>query len=513
MSFMSQISNNNARIAKNTIFLYFRMILLMAVSLYTSRVVLSTLGIEDYGIYNVVGGIVSMLAFFNGTMSGVTQRYITFAIGERDEEKIQKVFSTALWLHWLIAFVIFIFSETIGLWFVVNKLTIPNDREFATFWVYQFSLLTTIVLVVSIPYNACLIAYEKMSAFAYISITEAIFKLLIVYVISVAGNDKLIVYAALLLFLQLIVRLCYSMYCRRNFPESRAPLRYEKHRLKEMFAYSGWTSLGHLAIVGYTQGLNILLNIFFGPVVNAARGVSVQVQSAVTRFVTNFQMALNPQITKSYAANNLDYMHKLVLYSSKYAFFLMLLLSFPIIINAEYILGLWLGNVPQYTVAFVRLTLVISTIESLKGSVLTSLHATGRIRKVQIIESCSLLMIVPISYLILKSGVAAPESVFGVYLCVELFTQMLRVRFILPLIGLSTSHYLKIVVVPLSLIATILVVLFFFYKPEPDLGSFVYSSLAGDCVIMLLVYIIGLSKSERLFLIQKVRQTLSLKRK
>lgn len=504
---------NNKRIARNTFFLYLRMIFIMGVSLFTSRVILRALGDVDFGLFNVVGGIIAIFSFVSDSMAGTSSRYITVALGGGDKAELRCVVSTTRLIQILLAVIIFILAETLGLWLLLNKLVIPAERMTAAFWVYQCSVATSMVLILSAPYNALIIAHEQMKAFAYISIFEAVSRLSIAYLIQWTTWDKLIVYAALLLFLQLIVRLCYSMYCRRNFPESRAPLRYEKHRLKEMFAYSGWTSLGHLAIVGYTQGLNILLNIFFGPVVNAARGVSVQAQSAVTRFVTNFQMALNPQITKSYAANNLDYMHKLVLYSSKYAFFLMLLLSFPIIINAEYILGLWLGNVPQYTVAFVRLTLVISTIESLKGSVLTSLHATGRIRKVQIIESCSLLMIVPISYLILKSGVAAPESVFGVYLCVELFTQMLRVRFILPLIGLSTSHYLKIVIVPLSLIATILVVLFFFYKPEPDLGSFVYSSLAGDCVIMLLVYIIGLSKSERLFLIQKVRQTLSLKRK
>lgn len=240
--------------------------------------------------------------------------------------------------------------------------------------------------------------------------------------------------------------------------------------------------------------------------VNAARAISVQVQGAVTRFVTNFQMALNPQITKSYAAGDLDYMHKLVLYSSKYAFFLMSMLSFPVILNAEYILHLWLGEVPEYTVAFVRLTLVISTVETLKSSVLTSLHATGRIRKVQIIESCTLLMIVPVSYVILKSGVARPESVFVVYLCVEMLTQMLRVRFILPLIQLNVYRYIKVVIVPLLFMALFLGALFVVYKPHPDFSSFLLSSLVSVCVILLLVYFIGFSRLERTMLGEKVRQ-------
>ena len=497
---------NNKRIARNTLFLYLRMILIMGVSLFTSRVILRALGDVDFGLYNVVGGIITIFLFVSDSMAGTSSRYITVALGGGNEVELQRVVSTTRLIQIFFAAIIFILAETIGLWLLFNKLVIPADRMTAAFWVYQCSVVTSMVTILSAPYNALIIAHEQMKAFAYISVFEAMARLAIAYIIEWCSTDRLIVYAVLLLVLQLGVRFCYSLYCRRHFPESVAPLVYEKGRIKEMFAYSGWTSLGHLAIAGYTQGLNILLNIFFGPMVNAARAISVQVQGAVTRFVTNFQMALNPQITKSYAAGDLDYMHKLVLYSSKYAFFLMSLLSFPVILNAEYILHLWLGEVPEYTVAFVRLTLVISTVETLKNSVLTSLHATGRIRKVQIIESCTLLMIVPVSYVILKSGVARPESVFVVYLCVEMLTQMLRVRFILPLIQLNVYRYIKVVIVPLLFMALFLGALFVVYKPHHDFSSFLLSSLVSVCVILLLVYFIGFSRLERTMLGEKVRQ-------
>ena len=503
---MDNQHENNKRIARNTLFLYLRMILIMGVSLFTSRVILRALGEVDFGLYNVVGGVITIFLFISDSMARTSSRYITVALGGGDANELRRVVSTTRLIQIIFAVIIFVLGETLGLWLLLNKLVIPAERMTAAMWVYQCSVITSMLSILTAPYNALIIAHEQMKAFAYISVFEAISRLAIAYLVQCFYGDKLIVYALLLLALQLGVCLFYAFYCRRNFAESKAPLVYERNRLKEMFAYSGWTSLGNLAIAGYTQGLNILLNIFFGPLVNAARGISVQVQGAVSRFVSNFQVAINPQITKSYAANDLDYMHKLVLYSSKYAFFLMLVLSFPITINVEYILHLWLGEVPQHTVVFVQLTLAISTLESLKQSVLTSLHATGRIRKVQIIESCSLLMIVPISYLLLKSGVTRPEVVFVVYFCVEFFTQVLRVHYILPLIQLPVKRYLQVVVAPLSLITAFLVLLFLFYKPHPDFLSFVSSSLLSLCVIFLLIYLIGLTSGERDFLLQRLRR-------
>lgn len=504
---MSNTSNNNTRIAKNTIFLYFRMILLMVVSLYTSRVVLATLGIEDYGIYNVVGGIVSMLAFFNGTMSGVTQRYITFAIGERDEEKIQKVFSTALWLHWLIAIVIILFSETIGLWFVVNKLMIPNGRELAAFWVYQLSILTTIVLVVSIPYNACLIAYEKMSAFAYISIAEAILKLLIVYVISVAGNDRLIVYAVLIFCVQLFIRILYNMYCKRHFPKVIGKPHLHKTIAKSMTGFTIWSFWGGLANVGMTQGLNILLNIFFGPSVNAARAVSSQVENTVQGFVTNFQVAMNPQIIKNYASKEIDKMQGLLFSGCKYSFFLLFLFALPIIVSCPLILKLWLVNIPDHTINFLRITMLILLVNSMSTPVMTAVNATGKIKKYQVTIGTIQLLIVPISYIVLLVGAKA-ESVFVVYLFITIIAQISRLLILRPLIKLSIREFFKKVYYPalkVFFVSSFIPTMIWINYSQTD-ALFVIELFVCVLSATICIYYLGLGKDERNFVLLKIKE-------
>lgn len=309
---MSQTSDNNKRIAKNTLFLYFRMLLMMGISLYTSRVVLKTLGVEDYGIYNVVGGIVAMFGFINGSMSSATQRYITFALGKGDKKRLQTVFCTTLQIHVLIAGIIVLLGETIGLWFLYSKMQIPIDRMNAAFWVLQASIIDSAIKVISVPYNADIVAHEKMSAFAYISILEAVLKLAIVYVLVVFVFDKLILYAFLLLTVQILIRFCYSSYCNKHFEETKYRHIWDKALLKEMIGFAGWSMFGNLAAVLFGQGLNMLLNVFFGPVVNAARGIAVQVQIAIQQFVGNFQMALNPQITKTYATHKFESMHRLM---------------------------------------------------------------------------------------------------------------------------------------------------------------------------------------------------------
>ena len=321
----NQTSDNNKRIAKNTLLLYVRMLFMMGISLYTSRVVLNTLGIEDYGIYNVVGGVVAMFGFINGSMSSATQRYITFALGKGDKQRLQTVFSTTLQIHTLIALIIILLGETIGLWFLYNKMQIPADRMDAAFWVLQCSIISTVVMIVSVPYNADIIAHEKMSAFAYISILEVVLKLMIVYMLVIFSFDKLILYSFLILSIQVLIRFCYSIYCNRHFEETKYKNVWDKSLFKEMTGFAGWSMFGNLAGVLFNQGLNMLLNVFFGPVVNAARGVAVQVQNAVQQFVGNFQMALNPQITKTYAQGDLESMHKLMYRSAKFSFFFTIL--------------------------------------------------------------------------------------------------------------------------------------------------------------------------------------------
>ncbi len=495
---------NNKRIARNTLFLYLRMILIMGVSLYTSRVILNVLGDVDFGLYNVVAGVIVIFSFMTDSMASTSSRYITVALGGGDKVELQRVTSTTRLIQVFLAIAIFVLAETIGLWLLLNKLVIPPDREVAAFWVYQCSVLTAMVTILSSPYNALIIAHEQMKAFAYISLLEAVLKFLIAYSLLYVDSDKLVLYAVLLLVLQLFIRFCYLIYCRKHFPEVKARLHFEKQRFKEMFAYSGWTSLEFLAVAGYTQGLNVLLNIFFGPVVNAANAISVQVQGAVNRFISSFQTALKPQITKSYASNDLNYMHKLVLYGSKYAFFLMLILGYPIFINIEYILKLWLGNVPQYTIIFVRLMLIISLVGSLRNSLHPALHATGRIRKVQIVETVTLLMIVPVSYVILKCGVTYPAIVFGVFLVVKIIALIFYAHYILPMIKLSVTSYLCVVIYPLLFIIAVLGVLFILCTPRMDISYLIVSSVVSVCVVIILIYTMGMRNDERKFLKGKI---------
>ena len=362
---MPEISSTNKRIAKNALLLYFRMLFMMLVSLYTSRVVLATLGVEDFGIYNVVGGVITMFSFFNGAMSSSTQRYITFELGRGDFDQLQKVFQTSVNIHLLVALLILFLGETIGLWFFYEKMVIPASRMTAAFWVYQFSIITMMVMIVSVPYNAAIIAHEKMSIFAYISILEVLLKLGIVYLLYLTRSDKLIMYAALLCATQLLIRIVYGHYCSCHFKEVRYYWGWDLKLFKEMLYFGGWNLWGGFATVLFSQGINILLNMFFGPFVNAARGIAVQVQGAVTQFSTNFQTALNPQITKSYALGDFTYMHSLIFRSSKFTFLLLAVISFPILLETEMILQLWLNMVPAYTVVFVRLMLCITIIDAM----------------------------------------------------------------------------------------------------------------------------------------------------
>lgn len=391
--------HNNKRIAKNTMLLYFRMILTMLVTLYTSRVVLNTLGVEDFGIYNVVGGVVVMFSFLNSAMSSATQRFLSFELGKNNIKQFTKVFSMSINIHALIAIIILVLAETIGLWFVNTQLVIPTDRMDAANWVYQCSILAFMVTIMSVPYNASIIAHEKMAAFAYISILEVSLKLLIVFMLQWLAFDKLKLYAVLFLLVAVIIRLVYGLYCKYKIEGCRYVWTADKKLFQTLFSYAGWNLWGNMAAVGMDQGVNILLNIFFGPVVNAARGIAYQLSSAVRMFVSNFQMAVNPQIVKRYAVEDITSMHKLIFVSSKASYLLLLFLGLPLAIEANFVLSLWLGDVPEYTVVFVRLVIVIMLIDSLSGSLITAAQATGRIKLYQTLVGGLLLFIVPISYI------------------------------------------------------------------------------------------------------------------
>ena len=504
---MHEPTSNNKRIAYNTLLLYIRMLFLVLISLYTSRVVLQALGVEDFGINNVVGGIISFLGFLTGSLAGASSRFITFALGKGDIEHLKKIFGNIVTIHIVFALAILIIGETIGLWFMTTQLNIPAERETAAFWVYQFSILTAMGNLVSTPYNAAVIAHEKMSAFAYLTIGDAILKLGSVFILMALPYDKLILYALFCLCIQLFDFIVYIIYCSKKFDETKlTKLKFDKPLFKEIFSYAGWTMNGNLAIFGYTQGLNILLNIFFNPIVNAARGIAVQVQNIVNNFSTNFQMALNPQLTKSYAQEDYKRMHTLLIASSKFSVFLMILICLPLSLEAEQVLRWWLGEYPDHTINFLRLVLVANILFCLSNPILTSVHATGKIKKFQIIEGTMLLSIVPIAYILLRLFNIPPESVFLVHICIEILTQYARLRIVLPMIELDMKEYLHNVIKPIIAVLVIspLVPLIIYLNLPQNISSFLAICIISIVSVILCAYLYGCNDIEKRTILNKV---------
>ena len=518
MSQQSEIDINsltsNKRIAKNTILLYVRMFFVMCIQLYTSRIVLQALGVEDYGIYNVVGGIVTMFAFLNAAMNSSTQRYITFYLGKGDKSELQEVFSNCMFVHAMLAVVIIVLSETVGLWFLYNKMVIPAERMDAAFWVFQMSIITTVVLIFSTPYNATIIAYEKMSAFAYISIFEVILKLLTAFILIFSKWDNLVLYAVLTVIAQLIVRFIYVHYCNRHFSITKIVYRFNKQLFRSMTSFIGWNVWGGLSNVLYSQGLNILLNMFFGPVINAARGIAVQVQGVVQQFAFNLQTAINPQITKSYAIGELKSMRDLVYRCSRYTFFLLLIISLPIFLETSFLLNLWLTTVPEWTVSFTRIMLCIIMVDSVAAPLMTSSAATGNVKLYQTVIGGTMLLIVPVSYLLLKLGYN-PSVVFFVHLAFCLMTFVLRLIIVRPMIQLSIREYLKVALWPClksGVLAIIIPTVLYMLLPN-KLTNGVLVLLSSIIFSIIAVYLLGITPNERAFINQKVSLVFSFIKK
>ena len=500
------LADNTKRIAKNTFLLYVRMLFSVAVSLVTSRLILQVLGVENYGIYNVVGGVVILFTFLNSAMASSTQRFLTFELGCQNWERSRMVFSTSIWIHLLISLSILFLAETVGVWLFYHKLIIPESRMEAAMWVYQLSVCSCIVTIMSVPYNACIIARERMNVFAYISMLDIVLRCVVVLCLYFFPYDKLVVYACLLLLVAVMIRAIYWGYCRSHLPETLLVYRWDRPLFHEMLHFAGWNLFGNMAYVGYTQGVNVLLNIFFGPAVNAARAVAVQLQGTVNNFCNSFQTAMNPQITKSYAAKEWEYMYGLLIGSSKYSFILLLFMTLPIWIEAEQILSLWLGIVPEHTTSFLRIILLVSMVDVMANPLITIAQATGKIRNYQLIVGGVLLLIVPISYLALKFG-GQPESVFVVHLSVALVAQFVRLWMVRGLVGLSGRMYLERVILPLLrvvFVAFILPLLVYVIMPEslPRLLLIVVSS----CISVLFGgYVFGLERKERAFVHDKIR--------
>lgn len=501
-------SANTKRIAKNTGLLYIRTLLTMFVSLYTSRVVLNTLGVEDFGIYNVVGGIVVMFSFLNSAMSSATQRYFSFELGQGNMDQLIKLFSITINIHFLIAIVITILAETIGLWFLNTKLNIPADKMYEANWVFQFSIATFFLTVISVPYNAAIISHERMGVYAYVSIFEVLAKLGVVYILVLTQSERLIWYAGMLFGVALFVRIFYGFYCKRNFVECTYEWIKDNKKSIELMHYAGWNLFGNLAGVGFTQGLNMLLNIFFGPVVNAANGIANQVNGAIVSFIGNFQVALNPQIVKSYASENKEYMQKLIFQGSRFSFYLLLLLTLPVIYQTEYILTLWLKNVPEYAVIFTQLILANALINSLSGTLMTAAQATGRIKAYQAIVGGLLLLNVPVSYVFLKFGYSA-SSVIYVMIVISVIATIARLVILEQLGAVSIVGFFKDVILNTFVVSALIFIVLYFIVPQiPQHGfsAFIITTLLVEAITIVIIVSVGLQKNERAMVIAKFNQ-------
>lgn len=506
MQMSSRELSNNKRILKNSLLLYFRMLLMLAIGLFTSRVVLEALGVEDFGLYNVVGGFVSLFTVLRSGVSSATQRFLTFYLGTGDCYELKKTFSACFFVYLIISFFILILAETFGTWFLNNKLSFDSARCDAAFVVFQLSLVTLILGMLSTPYNALIIAHEKMGAFAYISIYEALSKLFVAYLISHSSLDRLILYAALLCVVQVSVQLVYMLYCRMKFAESKLLLSFESERIRQIYKFTGWAMIGGIASIGFTQGLNVLLNVFFSPVVNAARGIAVQIQQVACNFVTSFQTAVTPQIIKSYAKKDLSYMYKLIFTSSKFSYILLFLISLPVMIDAEYILSLWLISVPKNTELFFRLIIITSFIDALSNPFMRAVDATGNIRNYQLVVGGILLTIVPISYIALKLG-APPYSVFVVHIVISVLAFIVRLLMSQKLIGISLKRYFLDVVSKLFLITVISVTTSLYVASLIDVHflRLLILCLISTVSICLSTFFIGLSQDEKNLVVCKVK--------
>lgn len=504
---MTSQQENTKRIAKNTLMLYVRMLFGMLVSLYTSRVVLQALGVEDYGIYNVVGGFVSMFSMISSSLSSSVSRFLTYELGKGNMEQLKKVFSTSLCIHLALAGIVFLAAESVGVWFLNTQMTIPADRLYAANWVFQASLVAFMFGLFSVPYNASIVAHERMTAFAYIGILDIILRLFVILFIAYAPFhfDRLIVYALLLVVLKLSIQILYWAYCKKHFEECRLQFRFYRDTWKSMSAFAGWNFIGCTAILLKDQGVNILLNLFIGPVINAARAIAGIVNNVLSSFASNFMTALNPQITKSYAIGDYSYMFSLVERGSRFSYYILLVFALPVLFETDFLLTLWLKSYPEHTVNFVRLILLVTLCDVLSNTLINLQSATGKIRNYQLAVGGMLLMNFPFSYICLKLGFP-PESVLIVALLVALCCLLLRLLFLHKMVGLPVCRYLYKVcgnVVVVTIAALLLPLLFMWQMQDGFLRFFVVSLLSVICTLCS-VYWIGCTSHEKGFIKDKL---------
>lgn len=499
---MSKVIDNNKRIAKNTMLLYVRMFVLMAVNLFTSRVILQCLGVEDFGLYGIVGSVVTLFTFLNSALSTCTSRFLSFYIGKNEDENVNKVFSASINLYLLMLAIIVFFAETVGLYVVNYILNIPQDRMLAANIVYQFSILTFCATLMRIPYNACIVSYEKMNFYAYLSIADVVVKLGGVYILYLFSTHRLELYSVIIFVITLIITFAYFMYCRLNIQTSQYNGKnIEKSLYKQLFGFSGWSLFSGISNMGANTGVNMLLNVFWGVAVNAAVGIANQVSNAMFMFVSNFQTAFTPQITKLYASKNYEQCYRLVFHSSKFSFFLFGILITPIMFAIYPLLHLWLGAVPGYACEFSLLILGYLLIDALFAPLWLFVDATGKIRTHQIVTGLFTIATFPVAYLLLKAGYS-PNSVWWGRIFINLGANIFRILYVGKVFDFPSLKYCFQVLVPVILISLIIYILnlcIYDYCKTSLLLVFIYIVMSYF-LSLLVVYILGLTKNEKDFL-------------
>ena len=476
------------------------MLSVMAISLYTSRIVLCNLGISDYGLYEVVGSVASMFIFLNTAMNSSTQRYLTVAIGKGDSKELHKIFNISCVIHSIIGILIILICEILGVWFINNKMVIPVGRESAVFWSFQLSLLAVFITIMSVPYNALLIARERMGAFAYISIFDVLFKLFIAYIISIVKFDRLIFYSLLLALSQILVRLIYGYYCKKRFSECSFRLYRFDNLYKEMTVFGLWGLLGHISFVINTSFQNMMLNVFFSPVVNAARGISLRVSYAINGFSENFQTAVSPQITKAWTINDKKRTYNLIYNSSRFSFYLLWVIILPLYLCMNDILGLWLVEVPDYTISFLTIILILVLLESGCNPLNMAIRANGLIKYPELISGIIQVLNLPFSYVALKLG-CGPESVFIIMIFIRIASQAVKIYYTQKYLDMPVSKYLnKVIIRPLIVLSLSLIVPYNVSKIvllENVLIRIPFIVTLSMISIGFVIYYIGLDKKEK----------------
>ncbi len=501
---------SGSKIAKNTLILYMRMFILLLIGLYTSRVVLKVLGENDFGIYNVVAGVVSMFTILTQSLSTAISRFLTFEIGKDNKQKLKNIFSTALCVQTILVVCVIIIAEPISVWFLNTHLQIPIERLPSANWVLQCALGIFVINLLSVPFSAAVIARERMKIFAYISLLEGVLKLLIAFLITVSSFDKLKTYAVLMFVVDLIVKMVYVIYCKRNFEECRTlSLKYKPSLLKEIGSFAGWNFLGNGVWVVNTQGVNILTNLFFNVRVNTARGIAVQVNNAVQQFINNFTTALNPQITKSYAMEEHSYMRSLTYKGAKYSFFLLFFFVLPLCLETEQVLNIWLHKVPEYAVIFVRLSLIGLFCTILPGTLVRVMYATGKIKKYQIVVSIIGLLDLPLTYLVFKIG-CPPWGAYIIYILIYFILIFVRLFLVNEIVPISPKNYIKEVLLKIffiSLLSSAIPIAIRYYMPESFLRLLIVAFVSVACS-GLFIYLFGLDRGEKLFFHNKIKSIL-----